>query len=1248
MTQTRTIATILFAFAAAVAAGEIPFQNGSFEQGTGGYWLNRPAAVRVDTTDSTDGMQCIAITPPETGTTSVVQGVKVIPDTVYVITYDARASVAKGGPQLTMSSMLQGDKPIMIFEGVGEQRKALKTPAAVTDKWQSFTQKIGPFPAQAQGKEVKKAMLYWNVKPGEPGSKLFLDNIRITTEAAPAESAAKPAAKSSGLLSNGSFEQGTAGYWINRSAAVKIEKEDASDGSQCLSIDPPAGATVNVTQGTKFQPGQVYAVTFDARSTVPEGGPLLTLTAMMQGDRPIAFFPGVGAQKNALKTPVALTDKWQTFTLKIGPFPAEAMGKQVKNILFYWNTKQGATPGRLLLDNIRVTVEPAAAETAPAEETQSGAIRFLLPDPVRIFESAPVFTVEAEVGKGHLRVTGADAFGRQVLAAEGKAGEAKLAVALPGPDYYAIRAEIVEGGKAVKTAETSLMVTTPLPKDYYDTPQPAFGVWGGLTPELRRIAGAKWDRQLFFTFFQKPDAPAEPPAPEKIAAKEPIRIIRCMNVLHPFKRMVPLSAQELEEQRAKLTKEIVSRRGLVDVWETQNEPMVGENFHGTMKDVMDIIRMESEVVRRNDPGHTIAGICINPMNANQYNQYVGYYRNHGIDKLIDALMLHPYIPGAQSPDASGYVGTLNRLDRDISAIAGRRIPMYISEIGYSTKPGGEVTELQQAAYLARVVLLNRQIPSLEACVWHIGLWNEATSRRELDFGLLRGHAKDSKIREPKPGFAAWATVSRMTYDADYVRELNISRQVRVLLFNKRGKAMLAAYSLTAEPAKLQLPLNIPEASLTEVCGKRSTVPLQDGILSLTLTEAPVYIEGGELDAFNADRFAAVFEPEAPATSAGAPVTIKITLPEELAKGNVNMRVPAGEFGTPSVTGSGRNWQVTVTPGAGIKPGAYDLFFRLESDGRSRYIWQKPLEIVPPMTITDLRSTHVDGLPAVTFRTVCNDGKSANAVVEILENGDRTLAIAQIIPGKESTMPLHLTRSGRPAAYQARFTLPDGKSWMQKLPEGLVPVSIPRVDNALAKPLESWPESSRYAIGDGTPSRHAVRGEFDRPEGTIRLAYDDTFLYFAIDQKDAVFKTRPGASLWDADGLQIGVSVPQTFMIRPNNDGIQETAYAEFGVHAGTEQPNSWAWASMNLNEMPLNQPVPGLIAKNGRTGDTTVYRFAVPWKSLNIKPAPQMPLGISILFNDRDDARDRHWVEWYSGIADGKDPSRYGSAVLLP
>ena len=84
---------------------------------------------------------------------------------------------------------------------------------------------------------------------------------------------------------------------------------------------------------------------------------------------------------------------------------------------------------------------------------------------------------------------------------------------------------------------------------------------------------------------------------------------------------------------------------------------------------------------------------------------------------------------------------------------------------------------------------------------------------------------------------------------------------------------------------------------------------------------------------------------------------------------------------------------------------------------------------------------------------------------------------------------------------------------------------------------------------------------------------------------------------------------------------------------------------MNLNNMPLHKPVPGIRSENAFRNGEIVYRFAIPWKTLNIKPSEGMELGISILVNDRDPAG-RHWVEWFSGIAYGKDPSLYGSAVL--
>ncbi len=1265
--------SILFTIGALVltaTAGEVSFLNGSFEQGTNQYWTNQQGMVRIDTTDSTDGKQCLVITPADGKRVDIAQGVKLESGAVYVISFDARCGEEGGTPELTMPFMLQGEKgPLSMFAPRGEQKKQLDTPAALTSKWQTFTYEAGPFPEQFQGKDVTKIMIYFRVK-GE--GRVYLDNIKVSTkegsgavesqpkaeakqapapkaevkpapapkaETKPAPKAeAKPAAQSqpkaegTNLLKNGSFEQGVASYWINTSDVAKPFSDDATDGKKSLEVTTRENRNINIVQGFDFTPGKLYQVSFDARVEAAEEVPNVKLTFMMQAaTKPLAFYAPRGDQKALLDAPAALTTSWKTFTYTVGPFPEKYGETEVKKIMLYFNIK---APGKVYLDNVTVIeVEPPAPD-----------ITFNLPNPVQVYDNLPELKVVAQVGEGSLKVTVTDGFGRPVLSREGPTGVNELLVALPGPDYYLLRAEIIKGGKVEKHLETSMMVTTPLPGDYYETAHPAFGVWGGLTPELRALAGAKWDRQLFFTFFQKDDFQPTPPTPEKIAEREPIKIIRCMNVMHPFKKMVPYTHEELMVQKEKLIKEVVSRKGLVDVWETQNEPMVGENFHGTMNDVMDIIRMESEVVRQYDPGAKVAGICINPMNANQYNQYVGYYRNHGIADYIDSIMLHPYIPGAQSPDASGYVDILNRLGREVSTLAGRKVPMYISEIGYSTRPGGEVSEIQQAAYLARVVLLNRLVPDLVACVWHIGLWNDATSQRELDFGLLRKHGKGDAKREPKPAFAAWATVSRQTYNAEFIRELNIGRQVRVLLFDRQGTPLIVAYSLTPDTANFQLPINQSEVTITEVCGKTYTHPLKDGILSLKLTEAPVYISGGSLADFNSDKFAATFNPEVLQTTAGVPLNIDITLPEGL-KGSI--RVQNMSFAEAAVKGSGRKWQVSITPGKDVKPGINDIFIRLDDNGSSRYIWQKTLEILPPLSLKNIVAANNGKLPAISFEVAANGGAIPQAKLEILADGKTVLATAQVDAGKTYKLPLQNTSYGRPVTYQARFTASGSNVWTQKLPADILPVAIPYAKDALNTAIDKWPARGEYSIADGTPSRHAINGDFDRPEGTIKLAYDDKNLYFSVNTKDKTVSTRDGASMWDGDSLQIAVSVPQKFMIRPNNDGIQETAYAEFGIKAAGNQPDSWVWASMNLNEMPLNAPIPNLVSRHTREGEVTHYLFAISWQTLNIKPSTAMPLGISILINDRDAGKSRHWTEWYGGIADGKVPARYGQAVLL-
>lgn len=204
-----------------------------------------------------------------------------------------------------------------------------------------------------------------------------------------------------------------------------------------------------------------------------------------------------------------------------------------RSVNLYFQILPGKKPGKVLLDNIRISTRPAV-ETKPE-------ISFLLPDPVRIFDRIPDFKVKRSGRAGVLRVTARNAGGEETLKLQGVPGEGSLAVTLPGPDYYDIAAEVVDGTKILASARTSVVVTTPLPDDYYSTPHPAFGVWCQVDDRMHRLGGGKWTRHTLFTYFPSANG-GTPPSPEKVATRSPVKVITNVNIPHR-----PHSAEELAE-----------------------------------------------------------------------------------------------------------------------------------------------------------------------------------------------------------------------------------------------------------------------------------------------------------------------------------------------------------------------------------------------------------------------------------------------------------------------------------------------------------------------------------------------------------------------------------------------------------------------------------------------------------------------------------------------------------------------------
>ena len=177
-----------------VIAEDVKLNNPSFESGTGSYWINRPAMARIDSSESSDGMKCLAVTPEAGKTVSTVFNTVQRKDTVFELSFDAKTNTPANGPQLSLALMLQGAKPICFFNSDRQQVKALSTPAKLTTQWQTLKYTIGPIPEKVMNQEVKRLMFYVNVKGGAQNGKVWIDNIKLKANAkAPAAQAKAPA-----------------------------------------------------------------------------------------------------------------------------------------------------------------------------------------------------------------------------------------------------------------------------------------------------------------------------------------------------------------------------------------------------------------------------------------------------------------------------------------------------------------------------------------------------------------------------------------------------------------------------------------------------------------------------------------------------------------------------------------------------------------------------------------------------------------------------------------------------------------------------------------------------------------------------------------------------------------------------------------------------------------------------------------------------------------------------------------------
>lgn len=163
---------------------------------------------------------------------------------------------------------------------------------------------------------------------------------------------------------------------------------------------------------------------------------------------------------------------------------------------------------------------------------------------------------------------------------------------------------------------------------------------------------------------------------------------------------------------------------------------------------------------------------------------------------------------------------------------GKPLRFWITEVGWPTGDGrNTVSELEQAAYLSRLLLQHRRAGTAEALfIYDLLSDGVRNGEAEHNFGMLRADLS------PKASFAAVATFLREVGSRKHTADLS-DETVKAFRYGD----VIALYALEKSPQyELELP-GVKNVEIVQWDGFASKSEVKDGKLKLRLSRLPVYV-----------------------------------------------------------------------------------------------------------------------------------------------------------------------------------------------------------------------------------------------------------------------------------------------------------------------------------------------------------------------------------------------------------------------
>lgn len=226
------------------------------------------------------------------------------------------------------------------------------------------------------------------------------------------------------------------------------------------------------------------------------------------------------------------------------------------------------------------------------------------------------------------------------------------------------------------------------------------------------------------------------------------------------------------------------------------------------------------------------------LDPTSHNQWDDRFIQAGGLQGMDFVAIHPYTAG--TPERKGFRQRIRNYSDYLRDVLGRRLPLYVTEFGWSTAPGHEaeraVSEVEQAARMVRQALM-LYAEDVKVIIPHAAGQSERDAdEREDWFGFFRLNG------QPKPVAIAFGTAARIVDGSRYVGDIWFGPGIGAMLFERDNMFTLAIWT-EGEDRELRIEVGEGDVAITSWMGETKIDGASDGSISIAISGRMTYLTG---------------------------------------------------------------------------------------------------------------------------------------------------------------------------------------------------------------------------------------------------------------------------------------------------------------------------------------------------------------------------------------------------------------------